>query len=187
MISYLAGKIMHLGQNKIEVLINNLGYEVFLPPNDLTKLALDQEIDLFIHQHLAEDKNQLFGFLNRRDKEVFELLLGVSGVGPKTALSVFAAGGGDRIVEAVQKSEVAFFQQIKGLGTKIAQRIIVDLKNRVGGLKDLDFRVENEVIQALRQLGFKNDEIRPVLTGLPADLTTEEEKIKFALKNLNKN
>jgi Holliday junction DNA helicase RuvA len=185
MISYLQGKVIFLGANKVDLLVNNIGYEVFLPANNLAHLTLNQELELFIHQYLAEDKNYLFGFLDRRDKEVFELLLGVSGVGPKTALSVFAAGGGERIVAAIQAAKVDFFQGVKGLGLKTAQRIIVDLKNKVGGLKDLDFQAQDEVVLALRGLGFKVEEIRSVLIKLPPELITEEDKIKFALKNLS--
>jgi Holliday junction DNA helicase RuvA len=186
MISYLTGKIIYLGPNHLELLVNNLGYEVFLPTASLTTLHLGQSLTLFVYHHLAEDKNQLFGFLDRRDKEVFHLLLTVAGVGPKTALSVFNAGSGDRILEAVQKAEVPFFQQIKGLGLKTAQRIIVDLKNKAGSLKDLNFQASNEVVQTLRQLGFKHDEIRTVWLRLPPDLSTTEEKLKFALKNLSR-
>ncbi|MFH1840586.1 MAG: Holliday junction branch migration protein RuvA [Candidatus Shapirobacteria bacterium] len=185
MISFLKGKIIFLGANKIDLLVNNIGYEVFLPAHKLVRLTLDQELEIFVYQYLTEDRNQLFGFLARRDKEVFELLIGVSGVGPKTALSIFAAGGGEQIIQAVQQASLVFFQQVKGLGTKTAQRIIVDLKNKAGGLKDLDFQAQDEVVLALRGLGFRVEEIRAVLTQLPADLLTEEEKIKFALKNLS--
>lgn len=185
MISYLKGKVIFIDHDQVELLVSGLGYEVFLPANDLTRLILDQEVEFFVHHHIAEDKNQLFGFMHRRDKEVFKLLISVSGVGPKTALSIFAVGGGDKITVAVQNAEVNFFQAVKGLGLKTAQRIIVDLKNKMGGLKDLDFQAQDEVVQILRGLGFRSEEIRPVLARLPVELKTEEEKLKFALKNLS--
>lgn len=189
MIGSLRGKIIFKAGNRVEVDAGGVGWEVFLSPADLNEINLGEEAEIFTYHHVAEDKNDLYGFLKREDKTVFEMLLSVSGVGPKTALAVFTAGNGARIIKAIAGAEVDFFRAVKGLGEKAAQRIIVDLRNKVGAVGDLDLtKKENSavVFQALSGLGFTGEEIRAVLPLLPPEATTEDEKIKAALKLLGK-
>lgn len=189
MISYLKGKIIYKTGRKIEIDVQGVGYEVYFSPKDINKVLLNGEVEIFTYHHLAEDKNELYGFLKREDKQVFELLLQVSGVGPKTSLNIFSVGGGEEILAAIAKADVNFFRQVKGLGGKGSQRIIVDLKNKVGSLAELDLAgsESNEAIyQALLGLGFTAGEIRKVWGKIPSDLK-ENEQIKFALRLLGKN
>lgn len=189
MISKLSGKVSFKGTNKIEIEVNGVGYEVFISAGGLDKLKVDQEAEIFVYQHITEDKNDLYGFLNRQDRLVFEMLIGVSGVGPKTAQNIFSIGSGEKILGAISRADVNFFKQVKGLGGKGAQRIIVDLKNKAGSVADLDFNLEAEdesVFEALLSLGFTKGEARGVLTSLPEELKTENEKIKFALRQLGR-
>jgi len=190
MISSVRGKIIFKYQNKIEIDVGGVGWDVYLPQTEILKLEVGCAIEIFIYQHIAEEKNDLYGFMRREDKQVFEMLLGVSGVGPKTALGIFTVGNGERIVKAVAEAEVEFFRQVKGLGGKGAQRIIVDLKGKVGGLKDLDLSAETEsnesIYQALMGLGFRKEEIKKVVPKIPIELQNETERLKWALKNLGK-
>lgn len=189
MISRLKGTIIFKTNNKIELAVGGLGYEVYFSPKDITEVLPDGEIEIFTYHHVAEDKNELYGFLKREDKQVFELLLSVSGIGPKTALNIFTVGGGEEILAAITKADVDFFRQVKGLGQKGAQRIIVDLKNKVGAVVDLDFSMVeggNDLYQVLFGLGFTRGEIAPILGKIPDDLKTENEKIKWALKLLGR-
>jgi len=189
MISKLSGKVTFKGTHKIEIDVNGVGYEVFASVGDLDKLKIGAEAEIFIYHHIAEDKNDLYGFLNRQDRLVFEMLIGVSGVGPRTAQNIFSIGSGEKILGAISKADVNFFKQVKGLGGKGAQRIIVDLKAKAGSVADLDFNLEAEdesVFEALLNLGFMKGEARGVLTSLPEELKTENEKIKFALRQLGR-
>ncbi len=189
MISFLKGTIAFKGINKVEVEVNQIGYEIFVSSRDLAKLNLGEEKELFVFHHVAEDKNDFYGFLERTDKLVFEMLLSVSGIGPKTALSVFNVGDAQTILKAISKAEVNFFKQVKGLGGKGAQRIIVDLKSKAGSVIDLDFQtvaIDETVYEALLGLGFSPNEARKALGKLPSELKTENEKIKYALKQLGK-
>lgn len=189
MISFLSGKIIYKSTSKVEINVDGVGYEVYVSVGDLSKLTLDGEAEIFVYHHIAEDKNELYGFLDRRDKQVFEMLLTVSGIGPKTALNVFTVGSGEKIMSAISKADVNYFKQVKGLGGKGAQRIIVDLKNKVGAVADLDFNIETldeSVYEALLSLGFTRQETRRVMGKIPAELKTEDEKIKFCLRQLGK-
>lgn len=189
MISFLKGIIAFKGINKVEIEVNQIGYEVFVSSRDLAKLILGDQKEIFIFHHLAEDKNDFYGFLERKDKIVFDMLLSVSGIGPKTALSVFNVGSAEEILKAISRAEVNFFKQVKGLGGKGAQRIIVDLKTKAGSVIDLDFQtaaVDESVYEALLGLGFSPNEARKALAKLPEDLKTENDKIKYALKQLGK-
>jgi Holliday junction DNA helicase RuvA len=189
MISFLKGQIAFKGINKVEIEVGQIGYEVFVSGRDLSKLSLKEQTEIFVYHYLAEDKNEFYGFLERRDKQVFEMLLSVSGIGPKTALAVFTAGDGPTILKAVSGADVNFFKQVKGLGGKGAQRIIVDLKSKAGSVVDLDFgliAVDESVYEALIGLGFSPKEARSVLVKLPLELKTENEKIKYALRELGK-
>lgn len=189
MISFLKGKIIYKSTSKVEMDVNGVGYEVFVSASDLSKININDEVKIFTYQQVAEDKNDLYGFLDRKDKQVFEMLLTVSGVGPKTALNIFGTCNGEKILTAISKADVNFFKQVKGLGGKGAQRIIIDLKSKVGSIGELDFNVESAdetIYQALVNLGFTRYEARNVLAKIPSDLKTEDEKIKYALKQLGK-
>jgi len=189
MISFLQGTIIYKTSHKIEVLVNGLGYEIYFSPKDIPKVKLKDEVALFTHHHVAEDRNDLYGFLTREDKQVFEMLLSVSGIGPKTALNIFSIGGGEEIIKAITKADVDFFRQVKGLGNKGSQRIIVDLKNKVGSVTNLNFSAIDSgeiVFQALLDLGFTQDEVRKVLVKIPENLTSEDERLKSALKLLGR-
>ncbi|MBL7159025.1 Holliday junction branch migration protein RuvA [Candidatus Microgenomates bacterium] len=191
MIGSLRGKIIYKNHRKIEIDVSGVGYEIFLSAHDLAKTKLDKEIEVFTFHHLAENTNTLYGFLSRTNKTVFEMLISVSGVGPKTAMEVFSAGDGERILRAVSEADVEFFQQVKGLGKKGAQRIIVDLKSKVGDIKELDLESgiggREVVYQALQSLGFSRKEIVQSLRELPKDLESEDEIIKYALRRLGQN
>ncbi|MBU2592731.1 MAG: Holliday junction branch migration protein RuvA [Patescibacteria group bacterium] len=191
MIGSLRGKIIYKGLDRVEIDTGGIGWEVFVSRNDLSGIGLNDLVELFIFHHTAENTSSLFGFLIRKDKHVFEMLISVSGVGPKTAIEIFSAGKGERILKAVAEADVDFFQQVKGVGKKGAQRIIIDLKAKVGSARDLDFEREagaNEVVyQALSNLGFRKEEIRQAVNLLPEKIANDDEKIKFILKSIGKN
>ncbi|PJE70272.1 Holliday junction branch migration protein RuvA [Candidatus Shapirobacteria bacterium CG10_big_fil_rev_8_21_14_0_10_48_15] len=190
MIGSLRGEIIYKGLDRAELQTNGIGWEVFLPQRELAKLALNEKKELFIHHHVAEGADVLYGFLNRDDKQVFEMLLSVSGIGPRISLSVLSVACGQRILQAIAEADVAFFEQVRGLGRKGSQRIIVDLKSKVGQIKELDLqdKVGNQAVnQALRGLGFTKEEVSEALKELPNNVKEEDEIIKYALRQLGKN
>lgn len=190
MISRLKGKITYKGTDWVEISAGGVGWQVFLPPGKLSRFSVGKKAEIFIYQRVAENIQELYGFVSRKDKRVFELLISVSGIGPRTAVGIFSIGDGERILRAVSEADVDFFRQVKGLGNKGSQRIIVDLKPRVGSVKELDLETgqgSNQLVyQALESLGFGRQESRSALRKLPKEIRSDNEKIKFALKELGK-
>lgn len=192
MIGYLKGRVIEKKQTELWLEVNGVGYRVkYQKPNlpagrqDLN----DQELALYIHTAVKEDAITLYGFPDMKELEMFELLLTVSGVGPKTAMVIVGTQKSERIEKAIREADVQFFQQVPGIGKKSAQRIIVDLKGKIGSLKELDLQSEedeaDDVTLALKQFGFKSDEIRQVMTQIDSSLSNQE-KVKEGLKRLGK-
>jgi Holliday junction DNA helicase RuvA len=189
MIGSLRGQVIYKSREAVEIDISGLGYQVFLPTKELDKVKVGEDVELFTYHHLSENADDLYGFLDRESKQVFAMLISVASVGPKTALSILSIGSGERITKAIAEADVEYFKQVKGIGSKVAQRIIVDLKAAIGSVKELDLEEEggqNEAVyQALQGLGFKRQEIRRALTDLPDEIETDNDKIKYALKQLS--
>lgn len=189
MIGSLRGAVIYKKKEKIEVDLNGVGYEVYLTNRDLGRFKIGDDVELFTFHHLTEDTSDLFGFVNRNDKRVFEMLISVSGIGPKSALGILSIGNGERVVKAIAEADVEFFKQVKGIGSKSAQRVIVDLKAEVGSIKELDLEAEggrNEIVyQALEGLGFRREEIRKALSEIPDEIEGDDERVKYTLKQLS--
>jgi len=190
MISYLKGTIQYVGQNYIEVAVNNIGYKIFMTDDYLTKAKSGKEVEIFTHQHVREDALDLFGFDNREQMELFEKLIGVSGIGPKTALGVLSAATIEEIETAVINDDVSVLTKVSGIGAKTAERIVLELKNKYkgkvapssGGGKASD---DADVIDGLVGLGYSADQARGALRQVDKDLGTDE-KLKACLKILGK-
>lgn len=184
MIAKLTGKPEILDNQSLILDVNGVGYRVFVPQSLLQKLPFI----LYIHTHVREDAFDLYGFLTPADLQLFELIISVSGIGPKTGLNLMAKGV-ETIKTAVMKADVDFFLTVPRLGKKNAQKIIIDLKFKLGSLKDLDLTDESgdskEVINALIGLGFSRHEAKEALAQV-GDQPTLETKISQAIKLLGK-
>jgi holliday junction DNA helicase RuvA len=191
MIGSLNGIIELLLMPHVLVDVNGVGYRVLVSENVYANLKLGERIKFFIYTHVREDEISLFGFLHAEDLRLFENLISVSGVGPKTALNIFSFGARAEIESAIVRGDVSFFTSVPRLGTKNAQKIIIELKNKMGGLADIDlsgkdFAQNKEVIEALKTFGFSVSESQKALREIKqTDLTTED-KIRFALKYLGR-
>src|ERR1035437_6149863 len=191
MIALLNGKVELLQRPFAIIDVNGVGYKVLLPDSVYSKLTLGEKTRIFTYTYVREDALDLFGFLEADDLKLFENLLTVSGVGPKTALNIFSFGGRKDIIEAIIKGDVEFFTSVPRLGTKNAQKIIIELKSKMGSSVDLDLSgndlLENaEVVQALKNFGFSVQEAQKAVREVKKDGITTEERIRLALKNLGR-
>ena len=191
MIGFLKGDVGLLDRPFVFVDVSGVGYRVLVPENVYSKLSKDAKVKLFTFTFVREDEISLFGFLEVEDLKLFEALITVSGIGPKTALNIFSFGERKDIIEAIIKGDVSFFTSVPRLGTKNAQRIIVDLKNKMGAGSDLDLSGEDllenaEAVQALRNFGFSQGEAQKAVREIKTPDLSLDEKIKLALKELGK-
>lgn len=192
MIGYLSGEVVARDDPHIIINVNDgVGYKVLAPKSVLSKATLNGKLKLFIYTHVREDAISLFGFLDSLDLKLFENLISVSGIGPKTAMNIFGVGGREEIVQAIITGNVAFFVGVPRLGKKNAQKIIIELKSKLGSIGDLDLAKidageDSEVIVALKGFGFTNKEALGALKSIKGKGKTTEEQIRMALKYLGK-
>lgn len=190
MISYLEGKIKFKGPNYFILLINGIGYKVFVPTDILTSVTPNQDFSLFIYQNVKEDALDLYGFRTSEDLSLFELFLGISGIGPKTAIGIFGIGKIEKIKEAIVKGDVDFFTTVPRLGRKNAQKIIIELRPKLGNLTDIDLTEGSgetkEIIDALKAFGFDLSESREALKYIKDFEGSTSDKIRQILKYMGK-
>ena len=190
MIGYLDGVVVLRNDPQIIVSVSGVGYNVLVPDTVLRNVGgVGEKVQLYIHTHVREDALELYGFLHAEELKLFERLISVSGVGPKTALGVFSAGTHSEIVDAIVKGDTSFFLVVPRLGKKNAQKLIIELKSKLGSVGELDLSSageSDEVIIALQGFGFKTSEVRSALKEIRGKGKTPEEKIRLALKYLGK-
>ena len=191
MIGFLNGEVIARDDPYIVIDVSGVGYRVVVANGILSNISKNTKVKLFIYTHVREDAIQLYGFLDSLDLKLFENLISVSGVGPKTAMNIFSIGGREEIIKAIITGDVSFFVGVPRLGNKNAQKIIIELKSKLGSIEDLDLtkidvKENSEVIAALRQFGFSSREALEAIKSIKEKNLTIEEKIRLALKELGK-
>jgi len=187
MISSLKGKVDRVFGDYVEIEVSGVGYLVFVGKRNY---QIGDDVKIYTYMAMSENEVALYGFENWEDVNLFKMLISVSGVGPKTGAQILAGTKSDLIIKAIGDADVDFFQKIKGIGKKTAQRIIIDLKSKIGGLGELDLTKDDEksdesdLVLSLKQLGFDKKEIDKVTSKLPVTLETTEEKLSWCLTNL---
>jgi Holliday junction DNA helicase RuvA len=184
MIAYLNGKLI-LKRDKFIVLeVNNIGYKVFLSQQTLFKLPqIGENLKVYCYQNVGETVLDLYGFLDDKELEFFEILNDIRGIGPKAALEISAAGPLEKIKDKILSQDENVFAGIPGVGQKRAQTIILEL---TGKIKTLDGKKTSadEAENALMGLGFTKQQAKDALTGVSGKTT--EERVQIALKSLAK-
>jgi Holliday junction DNA helicase RuvA len=192
MITYLRGQVLAKKQEAIIVQVSGIGYEVFVNQNFYAQVKIGDSIEVYTHQYVREDTLSLYGFRNLEELELFELLLSISGVGPKSALGVLAIASPAEIKNSIAQGEVALLTKVSGIGRKTAERIVLELREK---LADFNFTssaqptsmsVGGDEIDALVALGYSLAQARQALSQVDPKITSSSERIKQALKFLGK-
>ena len=171
MIAHVKGKIIHKSPESVIIDIAGVGYEVYIPLSTYYKLPETEEyVSLNTYTHIREDAMQLYGFFTRREKEIFQLLIGVSGVGPRLARNILSGIPADDLVSAVSSGDIARLKAIPGIGGKTAERLIVELRDKMAaivrshvgevaasGVADKRDDISKDVLSALVNLGYKGN------------------------------
>lgn len=190
MISYLEGIVKFKRDNYIILFTQGVGYKVFVPLETISQLVPEQKSSLFIYTYVKDDALDLYGFPTQDDLSLFELFLGVSGIGPRTAISIFASGKLAKIKEAIVKGDVDFFTTVPRLGKKNAQKIIIEIRPKLGSLGELDLTGKSgetkEIMEALKSFGFTSAEAKEAIRAIKNVEGDTSVKIRQALKYLGK-
>lgn len=193
MFEYIKGAVASLKPSHIIVEANSIGYFITISLNSYTQLNGQENVKLFLHQVIREDAHQLFGFATEAERELFRMLISVNGIGSNTAIMMFSSLSPDEISNAILNENVNLLKSIKGIGIKTAQRVIIDLKDKVGKspiseqfVASADNTLRVEALSALVMLGFAKKpaekEVDKILAAQP-NLPVEN-VIKLALKSL---
>ena len=196
MIYYVHGEVTVLEPGFAVIDCNGVGYGCAVTAYTAAQLKLGQKAKLYITEAIREDAFDLYGFGSKEEQRCYQLLTSVNGVGPKAAMSILSSGGPQNFTLAVMTGDEKMLTAAQGIGKKIAQRIILELKDKVGGgAMELDFStgpvvtapVTNNAAAlanaALQELGYSPAEVASALKGAPADASTEE-LVRFALRNM---
>ncbi len=193
MITHLQGKLIEKNPTYVIIDVNGVGYKVHVSLNTFSELPTTENVFLYTYLYIKEDSHTLFGFVKPIEREVFKLLLSVSGVGTSTARTMLSSMTTDEVQRAIASGDVKTIQSVKGIGAKTAQRILIDLRDKIDSSfvsdnvsLNLDNRNKNEALKALEVLGFSKKQCERVVEQIlktNADLSVEE-LIKQALKKL---
>lgn len=189
MISQLEGKIAGIKGNAVTLMVGGVGYLVFLSAYTLGKVAGQKQTLFYIHTHVREDMLALYGFLNEEELTMFELLISISGIGPKVALSILSIADVKTIRTAVVNKDPSILTRVSGVGKKTAERVIIELQNKVDavGVEDQASALAGQdALEALTSLGYSVSQAREALKLVAPDIQDVSARIRQALKNLGK-
>ena len=193
MITQIRGRLVEKNPTEVVVDCNGVGYLLHISLNTFSSLPNDEAVVLYTHLSIREDAHTLFGFISKTEREVFKLLISVSGVGPSIARTMCSSMTSEEIQQAIATENVALIQSVKGIGAKTAQRVIVDLKDKILKTFDIDEvsvstsnTNKEEALSALEVLGFNKKQSDKVISNILKENpeATVENLIKLALKNL---
>ena len=192
MIGSIKGKIVLKTDKFLIVETAGVGYKISVSPDTLSKSKkVSGEISFWIHTHVREDAIDLYGFLDRQELEFFEMLINISGIGPKGALSILGIASLETLRKAISTGDTAYLTKISGIGRKTAEKIVLELRDKIANMTGGDktgssLQGELDALEALKSLGYSQNEARDALKKVSADLDTSDVngKIREALKIL---
>lgn len=189
MIAHIEGKVRMRGDKFLIINANGVSYHIFTGHQVIKKARNGENFSLWTHLYVRENAMELFGFLEYAELEFFKMLIQISGIGPKSALGVLAVAPLDTLKKAISSGETSYLTKVSGIGRKSAEKIILELQDKLGALGDAgaqSFRDEQDVLQALQSLGYSLHEAREALRRVPMEIEGAGARIKEALKMLGK-
>ena len=190
MIAHVFGKVAEKFNGSLVVDVHGVGYEVSVATNDFDAVILDQEVKFYTYHHVREQSEELFGFSSLAAKKLFEMLITVQGVGPKAALAILSLGDTEQVRNAIANADSSFVQKATGVGKKTAERVVVDLRDKVGlpthyGRTEAPLQTElntsDEALEALMALGYTLADATKALENVDVNLPTSQ-RVTEALK-----
>ena len=193
MISHLTGSITYRDEKYLILDVNGVGYKIFITSDIFSKIGKDNVKPITLSTYLAVRENalDLYGFLSRAELNFFELLITISGIGPKTAMSILNLASVHSIETAIQTGNITHLTKVSGIGKKIAEKIVLELKDKIDIVARTPehtqtMKNDSDVLEALKSLGYNQNESREALKKIPETINNTSQKIKEALKILGK-
>lgn len=195
MINFLRGKIIIKGKDFVVVDVSGVGYKVYVNSELLSNFLIGEEAKIYTYQHVREDILALYGFKNMEELELFELLLSISGVGPKSAIGVLTIASVNDIKDSIARGDSALLTKVSGIGKKTAERVVLELQDKMGSLTisekkdsfncdEKKINASSDEIDALVSLGYSLQEARDALRRVDPEITDSSRRIKEALKGI---
>lgn len=190
MIAHVFGKVAEKFNGSLVIDVHGVGYEVSVATNDFDAVILDQEVKFYTYHHVREQSEELFGFSSLAAKKLFEMLITVQGVGPKAALAILSLGDAEQVRNAIANADSGFVQKATGVGKKTAERVVIDLSDKVGlpthyGRAEAPLQTElntsDEALEALMALGYTLADATKALENVDVNLPTAQ-RVTEALK-----
>lgn len=188
MISHLTGTVIHKDDKYLIIDVRGVGYKLFTTIPLLESALLDKTLSLWTHLAVREDSMTLYGFHTKEELSFFELLISISGIGPKTALGVLNVSSLPALRKAVASGDTSHLTKVSGIGRKIAEKIVLELRGKFidEGEHEITLRDEVDALEALKSLGYSPHEAREALKQVPKEITSTSARVKHALKSLGK-
>jgi Holliday junction DNA helicase RuvA len=190
MIATLSGTISEKLTNSIVLDVKGVGYGLLVTNDAFSRLGLNEEVKLYVYEHIRENVHDLYGFTDLESKDLFEQLVNVNGVGPKVAINILGIGTLNGVKQAIASGDVKLIQSAPGVGKRVAERVVIELKDKVGLLSSLDEQSlltgediarQDEAVEALVALGYTVGDALGSLKSVDKSLSTSE-RVKLALK-----
>lgn len=182
MIGSLKGTVALRTEKFFIIDVAGVGYKVYVSPETLSKTQGTEEVLVFVHTHVREDAIDLYGFLDMHELHFFEMLLNVSGIGPRSALAILGVAAIETLEKAIGSGDTSYLTKISGIGKKTAEKIIIELRDKMGTTEGAELREELDALEALTSLGYSQHEAREALKKITA--TDTNSKVREALKIL---
>ena len=194
MIGHLEGKIIFKGERYVILSAGGVGYKIFVSAGTQKEFgspsfakATEGTARLWTHLHVREDAMELYGFLHQAELEFFEMLISISGIGPKSALGVLALAPVDTLKRAISTGDTSYLTKVSGIGRKTAEKIVLELKDKMGFGKAIfageELKEDADILDALVSLGYSQKEAREMIQQIPRDIKGRDKRLKEALKN----
>lgn len=189
MISHLSGTIIELSEKYVILDVHGVGYKIYCSPDTLSHLGLENA-SLFTYLCVREDALDLYGFPTSEEQAFFEMLISVSGIGPKSALSILSMATVETLKQAIGTGDTSYLTKVSGIGRKTAEKVVLELRDKLRAnvnMKEMPgiMRAESDVIEALKALGYSQNDARDALKEIPSDITATNARIKEALRILS--
>lgn len=190
MIASLKGVVTHKDLHIIIIDVDGVGYKVFTTTDNLLDAVIGEKISLWTYLSVRENALDLFGFKDRETLELFELLITISGIGPRTALGILNVASPAMLRQAVAEEDTSYLTRVSGIGKKNAEKIVLELRDKLVTTEDdkgFNMRAEGDALEALVSLGYSERDARDALKKINKEIENTSERVKQALKLLSKN